>query len=344
MTPGIVQRFKDRYLLWKYTYPFNRRNKYRTITEENTICLFSFPRSGSTWLSEILINIPNTCLFDEPFLRDRIKGIEHLPNNTIRKFNEIKDLGFYFFQPIPYGADWFEAKKVIAKLFQGRIVSLGLYDDYGLWRLKKATTFIVKMNYASLMASWMQSNFHCSALVLLRNPLAVLASSIRHEWISKIKVNKNAYFPHFKFNEVFQKYYMTYRRFVKSKEDLLIFLWAINMKEGILQMSPEKSHFVFYEHLLINFESELNRIFEYLKCPFPTGVLEKRFIPSKSSKPYAFESIRSENQLNQWKRTLNKDQIKSAIKILEELGVDFYTNDLPDLKVFNKSFGLGSAS
>lgn len=338
MDSRLYNRFKDKYLLWKYIHPFNSRNINRISTAENTICVFTFPRSGSTWFSEVLLNIPNSCLFDEPFQRDRIRGIEFVPDNTAQKFNEIKELGFYFFQPIPKDVEWHEAKSIIAKLIQGKLVSLGLYDDYGLWRLKKATNFIIKMNHASLMASWMQSNFKFSSLVLLRNPLAILASSIRHEWISKMNVNKNTYSPQFLYNEVFLKYQATYNRLVNSKEDLLIFLWAINVKEGILKMDPEKSLFVFYEELLINFESELVRIFNYLKHPFPEEILQQRFVPSKSSKKYALENIQSKNQLNQWKTVLTKDQIESANKILVAFEIDFYKNDLPDLNIFNKSF------
>lgn len=342
MDSGLLNRFKDRYLLWKYTYPFNRRNQNRRPTKENTICLFSFPRSGSTWMSEILLNISNSCLFDEPFLRNKIRSIEYMPDHTLQKFNEIKDLDFYFFQPIPVEANWPEAQKVIEKLFHGQVVSLGLYDDYGLWRLNKVSSFIIKMNYASLMASWMQSNFECSSIALVRNPLAVLASSIRHEWISLLKVNKKEYFPNFRYNEVFQKYHETYNKYVKSREDLLMFLWAINMKEGILKMNAENSLFVFYEDLLMDYDSEMLRIFDYLKKPIPAEVLQKRFVPSKSSKEYAIENIPSEKQLNQWKTVLNKDQIKSAQKILMEFEIDFYMNDLPDRKLFNNTFRVGS--
>ena len=97
----IISKVNDRQTLFRYIYPFVKENNDRTITQDNTLCLFCQARGGSTWLAEILLNIPKSILIDEPLWRGKMVAPFIAPNYFDRKVVEVADLNFFFNQHIP---------------------------------------------------------------------------------------------------------------------------------------------------------------------------------------------------------------------------------------------------
>jgi len=311
-----IKRIRDRYYLHRYIYPFIKRNKDRQISFENNICLFSFPRSGSTWLSEILLTIPGSCLFDEPLLRNTIESPNVLPRLEIRKFKEIAENNFYFFQPIPADAKEPECKTIFEILLKGQALSIGLYNDYGLHVLSKSKIFVTKFNHANLLSCWLANQFDFASISLFRNPYSCIASIIRHPLSKKLTIPDIIRIPDFKHNEIYLQHQERYNK-IRSVEEYYAFLWSLNFKEGFKKNKGLK---IYYEDLLLNYDSTLKKIFNYLKIPVPVSSVEKRFNPSKSTINYAIENIKNQKQIDSWKQSLSQSQkmnIKSILNYFE---------------------------
>ena len=322
-----VSKIRDRYYLHRYVYPFNKRNSKRQINPQNTIVLFSFPRSGSTWLSELLLTIPQSCLFDEPLQRNNIGSPIELPDFATRKLKEVAELDFYFFQPVPEDAEDEEIKSMMSRLLKGEAVSIGLYDDYGLQRLDKAEIYIVKFNYGMLLSSWLLKNFQVTSLFLIRNPFACIASILQHNLSKKLSIPAAIKVPAFRFNEIYLQYESIYRS-INTPEEYFTFLWCLNVKEGTEKNRTGSSLIVFYEDLLLNYEREITSIFDHLKKPIPAEIFDLQLKPSSSTYNHSLKSIAGQDQLEAWKKHLTHRQKDNIGRIIKEFGISLYEDGL----------------
>lgn len=322
-----VSKAFDRYYLFRYVHPFNKRNSKRQINSQNTIALFSFPRSGSTWLSELLLTIPNSCLFDEPLQRNHIESPNELPDFATRKLKEVAELDFYFFQPIPRNAEDEDVKSMMKKLLKGEAVSIGMYDDYGLHRLEKAEVFLIKFNYGMLLSSWLLKNFQVTALFLIRNPYACIASILQHQLSQKLIIPDEIKVPDFRYNEIYLQYESIYRS-IKTPEEYYAFLWCLNFKEGFEKNKSGSSLIVFYEDLLMDYEQEITRIFDHLKKPIPPEIFDLQLKPSSSTYDHSLKSIAGQDQLEAWKKHLTPRQKNNIGRIIKEFGIKIYEDTL----------------
>src|SRR5690349_13836871 len=89
----------------------NRKKDY--INPGETILVFSNPRGGSTWMAEILNEIPKSVVVWEPLFKTKLKGFSNLD--------------FHWHQPIPAGTIWPEARAEFKKLLNRENLALSLY-------------------------------------------------------------------------------------------------------------------------------------------------------------------------------------------------------------------------
>lgn len=322
-----VSKVSDRYYLHRYIFPFNKKNSNRQTNFQNTIALFSFPRSGSTWFSELLLTIPNSCLFDEPLQRNFIESPNVLPDFSRRKLKEVAEANFYFFQPIPEDSEDPGLRMMMKRLLKGQLVSIGLYNDYGIQRLNSAEIFLIKFNYGMLLSSWVIKNFQVTSLFLIRNPYACIASILQHELSQKLTIPDEVKVPAFRYNDVYLRYESIYRS-IKTTEEYYTFLWCLNYKEGIEKNKGGSSLIVFYEDLLLNYEEEISRIFDHLKKPIPSEIFDLQLKPSSSTYDHSLKSIAGQNQLVAWKKHLTSHQKDNIGRIIKEFGITLYDDGL----------------
>ena len=326
----IFSKINDRYILFRYIHPFVRQNKGRKITSENTLCLFCQPRGGSTWLSEILLNIPGSVLIDEPLWRGRMSAPFKMPNPLDRKAEAIADLDFYFHQPIPDDVTWSEAKEAFEEILSGRTVSIGMYDEQDLSKLSKGNYHIVKFNYANLLAPWLSQQFDFKAIALTRHPCAVVASQLQLPAWKNINVTEYVTPNEIRYNHTFEEA-LSKIGSIDSKETFLTMIWAIGFKNTILHPNNGNRWLpISYEGLLQNFGEEINRINEYLNTTLDAKTIDHGR-PSKSTRPGSLPYLEGNTQLGSWKDTLSNTQIKSIMKVLDQFEIDIYSEDLePD--------------
>lgn len=327
---NILSKIQDRLILHKYIYPFARGNQHRTISKENTICLFCQPRGGSTWLAEILLHIRGSVLIDEPLWRGKMKSPWKRPDYSDRKVPQLAELHFYFNQYIPESENWPEARNVFEDILAGRSTSKGLYDEQEYSRLKNGGTYVTKFCYANLLMPWLIQQFDFKAILLTRHPCAVIASQLRHPSWQGIRIDKSIISEDFPFSEIYRASLEKIEK-IGSLESYLALIWAMNFKLTAMHPDNNRSWLtVSYERLLLCFDSEIDRINQRLRLKLHPDLINSEK-PSKSTYPDTNDKIVTHAKLDEWQRELTKSQISDILGVLDIFEIDIYNgNTEPD--------------
>jgi hypothetical protein len=81
-------------------------SKCNEFKPENNFVISAYFRGGSTWLAEIIHQIPRTAILFEP---------SHLSHSS-----QFRKIGFCWRQHIPENEPWPEAEKLFRQLFRGK--------------------------------------------------------------------------------------------------------------------------------------------------------------------------------------------------------------------------------
>lgn len=139
------------------------------FSPEKAFIITSSPRSGSTWLSELLLaGIPCSCSFFEPL--------------QIRYVPEAVMAGLEWRTHKAIGEDWPEGKNFLTKVFRGQIVNHWTTREITIPRALIANKIIIKFVRLNRLLPWVCKNFELPPPVLLiRHPCAVIASQLRSD-------------------------------------------------------------------------------------------------------------------------------------------------------------------
>lgn len=286
------------------------RNK-NNIDPLSTLLIFASPRGGSTWLVEILKEIPKSVLALEPLFRGKLM--------------EFSNLNFFWHQPIPSGIEWKDAENAFMKLLNREILRLSIYYDNNLLDIPKADKFIFKFCHGNMLLEWVTENFDVTPILLVRHPCAVVSSQLLHGgWQGLKNGNANYDIPDFPHNDIYL-HYQDILKAVKTVEENLAATWALTMVNSLKSESNDiKWITVAYENLYLNFEYEINRIFGRLGIAIPPSVYGKRQKRSKTTIKSSETYLSSGKQLESWQKNLTNRQQKNILDIIKEFNIDCY--------------------
>ena len=187
--------------------------KTKHFNPESNLLIFSDPRGGSTWLSEILKSIPNTFVYWEPL---------HVNHNK-----EIKSMRFGWRQHIPAEANWEEARRIFDRILSIELVNDWLFQKTKLREVQKGEVPIIKICRGNSLLPWLvrQYQFKYKPVYLLRHPFAVAASQLKQGGWDEIP--EKFEIPQMRFNEE----YIKHKRFLKSlntKAEVLVANWCMS--------------------------------------------------------------------------------------------------------------------
>jgi len=335
----LKNKIRDRYLLNRYVTPFVKRNRLsvQNISYKNSLAIIAHPRGGSTWMAELMMNIPDSVLIDEPLWRGKLRSSNSTPKPSEGKIDAIDKLGFYYNQPVPELASWPEAKVEFEKILTGKVLSLNIYRDNNFKTLNKSKFFVTKFCYAHLLLRWLLKNFQLNAILLTRHPCAVVSSQLSHPAWKNLRINKPLKFPDFLHNELYKELEIRIPK-LATREEFLAAIWALGIKQTIYSNDNDLSWItVAYENLVINFKFEINRIFKRLNIKVPDSIWQHQYKPSGSSTGKSITNIKEGNLINSWKRELSEIEIKRIMKIVEKFEIDVYsTSEEPNYKILYK--------
>lgn len=291
--------------------------------KDNTIAIFSLPRSGSTWFSELLMEIPNSIKVDEPLYRGFLSFDGKMPPKGQGKINQLDDLEFYYYQPIPFDQSFEEASHFFEELFSLKISNPYLFEETRMNCIPTAKNVLFKFCYGNLLLPWLAKQFDFPIIVLERNPYAVVASQLKHYSFDKVLRQNIFEIPEFRYSKYITDHIDLDE--ITHPEEILTAIWCISRL--IVTTNNEATDWlvVSYEKLVINPEEELKRIFNYLNKPIPSTIMDNFYQPSVSTEKSNF---RDELQLDSWKKELKPEQIVRIGDVLAKFKIDNYSDSI----------------
>jgi hypothetical protein len=284
--------------------------KARGYDTADTIVISSYPRSGSTWLAEILSTIPGTCIMWEP-----LNPGDHWVILGLKKNPALEHLGLDEYPVVAPGSpdDRPDVYNYIERVLMGRALSRYTLSHaiahIGWRRIVASERWIVKFCRANGILHWMTHRFPVKPIVLMRHPCAVIASQKSHPGWGHLDV------------------------------DTLARLWSVN-HSTLLTGPPGRPWLVVaYEGLVTRKDDELARIFDWLGLPMPVGARAALEAPSAT----ASERLKlggDGTALTTWEGALTRGEVRSILATARLHGIDFYDqNREPD---YDRLAELGS--
>lgn len=273
---------------------------------QQAIVLTGSPRSGTTWAGQLLAQLPNYATLFETVMPARVPA------------SADANLGYR-----PYrrpGQPWPEASDFFQNAFRGRVLNDWTAQELTWRSALHGRALVLKEVRLNRLLPWLAEEFPENRFVLmLRHPLATIASQIRAGWFTDTGTTRDARlggdFP--------------------ALADLpdvngslvarLAATWALDTVVPLALLRPGQAFVLCYEQLMADPEGVTDRLFNFLGSK-PKGDLRASL---------AQASRMTNGQISaagQWREVLRRDDAQVALRIIREAGLTFYDeNPMPNL-------------
>ena len=306
----------------------------KEIDIKDTILVAGTPRSGTTWLMEVMAAIPRYTYLFEPL--------------QPRWFPESVKVGFQSRPYLPLNADWPEGEEYLRKTFTGRVVSLRpsyqLKPEMIMYRLLSDKLAIKSVRLNRLLP-WIARKFQLRKIIfIIRHPCAVVASQIKTgycgyrppypPYIDIFPNLENILDEASKIDGLDSELLNRLRR-IKTQEEILAAVWCLDNYVPLSLPKPYPWTTVIYEKLVKEGEKEVERLFNEIgETGIPQSMNRHLKLPRILTLERELKVVtKADQQLSKWKKALSEKQIDRILKIVSDFGLDFYTEELePDYK------------
>lgn len=276
---------------------------------EDAMLIVASPRGGSTWLTEMVASLPRSSILWEPLY--------------LRAMPSFQALGFSWLQPIPEWAQWPEAREQFARVFSGQVLNKWLLCQTRWGRHLQAEQLVVKFCRAHLLLPWLVKQFHFrhTPLVMVRHPLAVLASQQQHgAWDTNPEQLNLPSGP-------FSTYWDQWRDVVadlRGRDETLLGWWCIAHQALLATLPTERGwHLVAYEDVVRDPRSILCGLENSWQVRFPERVhLQMRQPSATTMDGTALEDPLV--QLGKWQDSFSDAKLHRYQTILESFEISAY--------------------
>ncbi|MCA9082030.1 MAG: sulfotransferase [Planctomycetaceae bacterium] len=284
----------------------------RQLKLEETLVIAGSNRSGTTWLQEVVAELPGSVTMFEPLHVDAITSAARA--------------GFHKLSYFPAETDHPAAEAYMRQVLSGQRwhgYSARLNSMSACWRPQRA---VVKFIHANGLLDWMTARFPIrQPLVVLRHPAAVNSSVLNLNWdLSELQTILLR-------SELVQASpdLQRYVRSLKTPVEQLTARWCLE-NAVLLKSTSRRFHLVTYESLVCGGPAALMELFQLWGLEAPASVAEAFARDSELSavnRSYA----NAQQRLSKWKSELSQTQVNQILAVLQEFGLDFYTDAiLPD--------------
>ena len=305
---------------------------YATTDISFTVFLVGSPRSGTTWLMQIIETLGNYRVVFEPFHRDFYPKVRKIIPTFLDK-------------PIyrPYLSPNYENKNLedyILKTFQGNISGFWYVPPSRFIKsLKwlKAKKVLVKDIWTTRLLPWIIQRFKIkNYLLLIRHPCAVIESQIRtcignplcyyssHIIKKAILEQLNTIY---ELRNVVNRIHPKLENIHKS-EELLAAIWSMDYYIPLFYNTKDLYNIVIYEDYILNSSQAIKRMIQLLGLKnkeASEGLSRLIAHRAPTSKDVTDKFI---NNVYKWKKRLPKYQITSILKIAHLFNLTFYNEDI----------------
>jgi len=296
----------------------------------DTIVVAGNPRSGTTWMLDLLRTLPGYKAMMEPLWQETDKERYGFSSWTYLEPQEEADT----------------QKEYLEDVLSGRI------GTSPAWHFEKSTRLaqllehatkdrlVVKFIHLNRMMHWFCNQFDVRGLVfIIRHPCAVVASTLKAGgWSDK---PFRAVYNHLEPEQLPPSVYEHFSPIIEEVEtrtEALAVLWCLNHYVPIYHNSECSYPWIIvpYERLVTHKGKELNRIGDAMG--FCVNDEMRRNIHKSSSSIYSNPHDEDYKQLSKWRSRLSDRQINEILKIVDKFGIDdIYTDSLePNYDLINK--------
>lgn len=315
-----------------------KEKTYRTIAQlptstiEDTIVITGSPRSGTTWLLELLRALPSRKAMNEPLLHDKKARTDH--GFTWRTFISPE-------APAPKQRDY------LKNILRGRLGVCPAWHFQATSRTGKLIEhvtnhrLVVKLCRINRMLHWFAQQFEVRGPVLIvRHPCAVVASMLKHGAWDREKLHWNEAqkiaVPESGLPTSLQSTFGSILEQVETLPEALAAKWSLDHYVPLIHHAREEHPWILvpYERLVTQGQNELRRITDALNVEQTNEMRVRLEKPSSSVKDFSRDA---EQQLSKWRRRLSSRQIDSILSITDQVGISkFYTKKLePNYEALN---------
>lgn len=271
------------------------------LEQEKNILFFGDPRGGTTWMAETLVQLFELPLLWEPMLP--------------RKDSRFAKFGFASRQYLPEDLEDKNIHQSFSDLFYGKGIDHWEIQHTSVSELKRAKAAIIKFTRGNMLLPYItqQFSFDKKPIYMLRNPLAVVASQLKHVgW----KDTKNYFeLPKTPYNEVYERH-RDFLETLNTKEEVLMAKWALTNKLILEHPRHDKDWiYITYEETLLQPKETFAKVLNRWGCNDVD--LEKIDFDKKSKTSIDFNKTLPKEQISHWRSSFDSNQIKKMQSVLD---------------------------
>lgn len=299
--PNYKKIFSGKSVTLKKIYPYQ------------TILVSGSGRSGTTWLANIITACPGFGYIFEPFDHRKLPEAKIFPLRTYMRPEENHP----------------ERAEFVKRVLGGKIHNSWTdreNKNFFVWK------YLIKSIRANLMLAWIDCNFHCPIIYIIRHPCAVVLSKMKSNWDTHLDVFLEQ-------EELMRDYLNGFKNIIRAAKKPLqkhTVMWCI---ENAIPLDQFKKHdwiICTYEELCHNKEEEVNRIFARL------GLKRTKQVNSAINSYYQTRedsAVRiGKDPVYEWKNQLSKTDIADILAIVKDFGIELYGEDtMPIAGYFRRS-------
>ncbi len=277
-----------------------------------TLAVAGSPRSGTTWLANLVSEIPGSAVLFEPL------HLEYAPGS--------RRAGFSSRRYMPPNAKWPAGKEYLSRVFRGKVLNRWTTREASLREWLSSRRLVVKFIEANRLLTWMCEVFPemPAPVFVIRHPCATIASLLKAgEWSPWMLAQSRPRVSRFLAD--FPALHAAVEK-TNSQEEYLAVNWAIDNFVPLSADIPRPFHLLTYEQLVLDFRAEVSRLFAAWDLPVPDTIASSFDKPSSTTLPSGRSGIEG------WQDYFDRSQIRRILRVVSDFGLDFYGhNPAPDL-------------
>lgn len=288
--------------------------------EDNDIFIFSSPRSGSTWLMEIINSQNNFKYVNEPLHTNRHKG--YLTNikptwSEIYSSNTRKDQFLSFFRKINNNK-LFVGQQKLKHIYKGEF-------DYNTNRK------VFKILRAKDLINVFENEFEITVVYLLRHPISVALSLVKEEMENRSNyyLNNDKYMHNFFTQDQIDFSYNILENGSKFEERIL--QWCLENVPPLKFLDSKKWLIVSYEDLVVNERETIEKLYDQLNLNDLDSMFKQIKKPSRTTANKKSEELinkrNKESLIKKWEKEITVMERKKAFQILNKFEIDIYIEE-----------------